>query len=56
MWNLIADKLRILVSLTTLLEDGMAKIRPSVCLCLSVCLWRSFMFVTLLFPYLSGYI
>lgn len=33
MWNLIADKLRILVNLMTLLEDGIAKIRPSVCEC-----------------------
>lgn len=56
MWNLIADKLRILVNLTTLLEDGIAKIRPSVSLCLWVCLWRSFMYVPCRFPiYLDIY-
>lgn len=56
MWNLIADKLRILVYLTTLLGDGVAMIRPSVCLCLWVCLWRSFMSVPCCFPiYLDIY-
>lgn len=55
-WNLIADKLRILVNVTTLLEGSFARIGPNVCLCLWVYLWKSFMYVSCWFPiYLDIY-
>lgn len=49
-WNLIADKLRILVNLTTLFEGSLARIGPNVCLCLWVYPWKSFMYVSCCFP------
>lgn len=56
MWNLIADKLRVLVNWTTPLEDSIAGIGPNICLCLCMYLWKGFMYVSGCFPiYLDIY-
>jgi len=53
MWNLIADKLRILVNLTTLLEDGISRIRATfACVFVSVSAEILYICITVFF-YLS---
>lgn len=52
-WNLIADKLRILVNVTTLLEDGISRIRATfACVFVSVSAEILYICITLFF-YLS---
>lgn len=47
MWNLLADKLRILVNLTTLLEDGNCRISSNICLCVRESIGRDPLYVYL---------